>query len=63
MDIRDALGPAVADILEIFLHPDVTDDYSIEFTAPDLDGVIRILCEEREFAREQVAAAVERTYR
>src|SRR5438094_6038741 len=51
-EIRETLGSAVAEIREIFLRPDVTDDYSIEFTPPDLDGVIRFLCDEREFSRE-----------
>ena len=62
-EIRETLGSAVAEVREIFLRPDVTDDYSIEFTPPDLDGVIRFLCDEREFSRERVMAALDRTYR
>jgi flap endonuclease-1 len=61
-EIQETLGPAVPEIRDIFLRPDVTDDYSIQFTPPDLDGVIRFLCDEREFSRERVAAALERTY-
>jgi flap endonuclease-1 len=61
-EIREALGPGVQDIREIFLKPDVTDDYVIEFKPPDLDGIIRFLCDEREFGRERVTAALERTY-
>src|SRR5262245_37480041 len=55
-EIRDGLGPAVPDIQAIFLNPDVTDDYSIDFKQPDLDGIVRFLCEEREFSRERVTA-------
>lgn len=57
-----AVGPAVTAIREIFLHPDVTDNYSIEFTHPDFDGIIRFLCDEREFSRERVTAALERAF-
>ena len=60
-EIREAAGPFL-EIREIFLHPDVTGEYSIEFTKPDVDGVMRFLCDEREFSRERVAAALERTY-
>jgi hypothetical protein len=30
---------------------------------PDVDGIIRFLCDEREFSRERVDAAIERTFR
>src|SRR5438093_2548293 len=62
-EIREKLGSDVAEIREIFLKPNVTDDYSIEFTPPDLDDVVRFLCDERIFSRERVMAALERTYR
>src|SRR2546428_8353145 len=48
-EIREAAGPSVAAIREIFLRPEITGDYSIEFRPPDLDGIIRFLCDEREF--------------
>jgi len=61
-EIQEALGPAVDEIRDIFLKPDVTDEYEIHFQSPDLDGIIRFLCEEREFSRERVTAALERTF-
>ena len=61
-EIREAAGPSVAAIREIFLRPEITGDYSIEFRRPDLDGIIRFLCDEREFSRERVRAALERAY-
>jgi len=61
-EIQEALGPAVDEIRDIFLKPDVTDEYQIHFQSPDLDGIIRFLCEEREFSRERVTAALERTF-
>jgi len=64
-EIREALGDAagVEEVRRIFLQPDVTDDYSVETKEPDLDGIVRFLCEEREFSRERVAAALARAFR
>jgi flap endonuclease-1 len=61
-EIRESLGPMVQDIRELFLNPDVTDNYEIRFAEPDLDGIVRFLCDEREFSRERVTAALERTF-
>ena len=55
-EIRDEAGGVAPDIRAIFLQPDVTDNYEIQFTRPDLDGIVRFLCDEREFSRERVAA-------
>ncbi|HZI51681.1 MAG TPA: flap endonuclease-1 [Terriglobia bacterium] len=62
VEIRDAVGPVVGDIRSIFMHPEVTDDYSIRSEAPDAGGVIRFLCDEHEFSRERVTAALERAF-
>jgi flap endonuclease-1 len=64
-DVRDQLGdPAlVDDVRRIYLHPDVTGEFSVESTEPDLDGIIRFLCDEHDFARDRVAAAIDRTFR
>ena len=61
-DIRESLGSSVQEIREIFLKPDVTNDYDVRFKPPDLDGIVRFLCDEREFSRERVTAALERTF-
>jgi len=61
-EIRDVVGPGVGDIRSIFLHPEVTNDYSIRQDSPDRDGVIRFLCDEHEFSRERVAAALDRAF-
>ena len=64
-EIRDALGdPELLDsVRNIFLHPDVTDDFTVEQREPDLDGIARFLCDDREFGRDRVQAAIERTFR
>jgi flap endonuclease-1 len=61
-EIREAAGPAIEDIRGIFLHPEVTDSYSVRFAPPDRDGILRFLCDEREFSKERVAAALERAF-
>jgi len=62
-EIQAALGAGVEEIRQIFLNPDVTNSYDIEFRQPDFDGIIKFLCEEREFSRERVGAALERTFK
>jgi len=60
-DIRDAIGDP-SEVRDIYLHPAITDDYSIQFGPADVDGVIKFLCEERIFSRERVTAALERAF-
>jgi len=61
-DVRSAAGPNVEEIRRIFLSPEVTNDYTITFSAPDVPGILRFLCDEREFGRERVEAALERAF-
>jgi flap endonuclease-1 len=61
-EIRDALGPIAQPVREIYLHPAVTDDYEIKFGRPQIDEILRFLCDEREFSRERVSAALDRAY-
>ena len=60
--IRTALDAPVAEIRRIYLEPAVTSDYSIEQRPPDHDGILRFLCDEREFSRERISAALERAF-
>jgi flap endonuclease-1 len=63
--IREALGDpdALDEVRGIFLDPNVTDAYEVQPAEPDLDGIVRFLCDEHEFSRERVNAALERTFR
>ena len=61
-EIRDGAGATVSEIRDIFLHPEVTDNYSVTFVSPDREGIIRFLCDEREFSKERVTAALERAF-
>ncbi len=60
-EIRDAVGD-VEPLRRIYLQPRVTDDYQIVFGEPDVDGVVRFLCDEREFSRDRVTAALSRAF-
>jgi flap endonuclease-1 len=61
-EIRDVVGPGVGDIRSIFMHPEVTDAYSLRTDSPDRNGVVRFLCDEHEFSRERVIAALDRAF-
>ncbi len=48
------------EILELYLDPEVTDDYTLEWEEPDTDAVESLLCGEHDFSRDRVRKAVER---
>jgi len=47
-------------IMDIFLNPNVTDDYKLEWREPNREGLIRLLCHEFDFSMERVERAYER---
>ncbi len=47
-------------IREIFLHPDVTSNYTLYWSDPDTESLVRFLCGDRDFNEERVRTAVER---
>jgi flap endonuclease-1 len=60
-EVQAAVGD-VAALREIYVHPSVTDAGSITFGEPDIDGIVRFLCEERQFSRERVTDALARAF-
>lgn len=50
----------VGAIREIFLNPNITDDYRLEWSEVDVERVKKILCEDHDFSVERVEAALER---
>ena len=64
-EIQAGLGDldAIDEVRGIFLNPDVTSDYDLRQGEPDLDGIVGFLCDDREFARDRVTAALERAFR
>jgi flap endonuclease-1 len=47
-------------IREIFLKPEVIDDYRIEWKEADIEGVVNFLCRERDFSEDRVRKAIEK---
>lgn len=45
-------------IRRIFLHPDVTSDYSLKWSKPNQEKVIHFLCKERDFSEERVRKVI-----
>jgi flap endonuclease-1 len=45
-------------IREIFLNPEVTDNYKLEWKEPNVDGVVDFLCRERDFSEDRVRKAL-----
>ncbi|MDO8728134.1 MAG: flap endonuclease-1 [Candidatus Methanoperedens sp.] len=50
----------LAEIRDLFLHPDVTPDYELKWRKPDASAIMDFLCEGHDFSRERVSKAVER---
>jgi len=46
-------------VREIFLHPEVTDGYTLEWNHPDIPGIKKMLCEGYDFSEERVEKAME----
>lgn len=47
-------------ILELFLHPEVTDSYELTWKEPDKEKVIELLVERHQFSMERVTNALDR---
>lgn len=62
--IRDSIGASdlVEEIRQLYLQPEVTSAFDVHAFEPDRDAVVQFLCEEREFGRDRVTAALERAF-
>lgn len=47
-------------IRRIFLTPDITKEYSIQWSTPDPSRVIHIMCDEHQFSRERIEPFLEK---
>src|SRR6185295_14247604 len=62
-DVRDAFGPEELNRLrQIYLEPDVRDDYDLAAGRCDVDGIVRFMCDEHGFQRDRVRAALDRAF-
>ncbi len=58
-----AVGAGIenADVIrDIFLHPEVTDDYRLAWRDPDVEGAKRMLVDEHDFTEERVQSALDK---
>lgn len=59
--LKEAAFPVdPARIREVFLKPEVSDNYRLIWKEPDADGVIEFMCGERDFDRDRVTKALEK---
>ncbi len=47
-------------IREIFIHPNVTNNYTLDWREPEVDGIISFLVREKDFTEERVRKALEK---
>jgi flap endonuclease-1 len=47
-------------IREIFLHPQVTDSYKLEWREPNVDGIVDFLVREKDFSEDRVRKSLEK---
>ena len=58
--IRDQLSSDTNSIRDLYLHPPVTDKYSLEEKPVHEEELIRFLCDERSFSRDRVEMIITR---
>ena len=59
--VKNAVFPCEPkQIREIFLHPNVTDNYRLEWKDPDEQGIIDFMSREKEFGEERIRKSIER---
>jgi flap endonuclease-1 len=47
-------------IREVFLHPQVTDNYKLEWREPNVEGIIDFLCRQRDFSEDRVRKSLDK---
>jgi flap endonuclease-1 len=50
--------PNLDEVLLLFLQPEVTDDYSLEWPAPDEERMTALLCDGHEFSESRVGSSI-----
>jgi len=47
-------------IRQVFLHPEVTDNYKLKWCEPDIEGVVDLMVRQKEFSEDRVRKSLER---
>jgi flap endonuclease-1 len=59
--VKNAVFPCdPQQIREIFLHPQVTDNYKLDWKEPNEQGLIEFMCQEKEFGEDRIKKSIER---
>jgi len=59
--LKDATFPVEPKcIRDIFLHPQVIDNYTLNWKEPDVDGIVDFLCRQKDFSEERVRKSLEK---
>jgi flap endonuclease-1 len=53
----------LGEIRRIFLEPEVTDDYRLEWGQPDVEGIKEFLCGEHDFSEDRVQSGIQKLLR
>ena len=59
-DHADEFEVEIDEVKRLFLEPETTGDYTVEWDVPDTGDVVALLCDEHDFSRDRVTDAVER---
>ncbi|KYH42765.1 MAG: Flap structure-specific endonuclease [Candidatus Bathyarchaeota archaeon B63] len=59
-EIREKVDPRYQEIREIFLQPEVTEDYTVEYGSIAEDEVYEFLCVKKGFSKMRVKRAIQR---
>jgi flap endonuclease-1 len=59
--IKNASFPVEPNCIRaVFLHPEVSDNYKIEWKEPDVEGVIDFMCRQKEFSEDRVRKSLDK---
>lgn len=59
-EISENLSKDWEQVRSIFLAPKVTDQYDLRYSPPDESGLVKFLCDDRNFSREIVSLIIQR---
>ena len=59
--IKNASFPVEPNCIRaVFLHPEVTDNYKVEWKEPNVEGAIDFMCRQKEFSEDRVRKSLEK---
>jgi flap endonuclease-1 len=61
--LREVRVEGFGEIRRIFLEPEVTDDYRLEWGQPDVEGIKEFLCGEHDFSEDRVQSGIQKLLR